>query len=209
MTKNAATTDVFDAVRLDEARSDATADAEQTTDENHGPDPDGTADGTPPPHTRRLSRRRAAVVLVTLGALGSSIYLGYNLFENHRVNAAADAALHAARDYALTLTTLDSAHLDDNYTRTLDGATGEFKDAYSQGATQLRQILIDNKATGTGIVVDAAVKSATVDRVEVLLFVDQSITNLANPSPRIDRNRIAMTMQRNDGRWLASKVDIL
>ena len=62
---------------------------------------------------------------------------------------------------------------------------------------------------GTGIVVDAAVKSATPTRVEVLLFVDQSITNAANPSPRIDRNRIDMTMDLVGGRWLASNVEIL
>ena len=59
------------------------------------------------------------------------------------------------------------------------------------------------------IVVDAAVKSATPTRVEVLLFVDQSITNAANPSPRIDRNRIDMTMDLVGGRWLASNVEIL
>jgi Mce-associated membrane protein len=57
--------------------------------------------------------------------------------------------------------------------------------------------------------VSAAVKSATKTKVEVLLFVDQSITNAAISSPRIDRNRIDMTMDLIDGRWLASKVEIL
>jgi Mce-associated membrane protein len=90
----------------------------------------------------------------------------------------------------------------------LDGATGEFKDMYSQSSAQLRQLLIDNKAVSHGTVVDAAIKSATKDKVEVLIFVDQSISNSLNPEPRIDRSRVGMTMERIDGRWLASKVDI-
>lgn len=141
-----------------------------------------------------------------VGALG---FLGWRQYEQYQVSQAGEAALRAAQDYALVLTTLDAKNIDDNYRKSLDGATGEFKDAYSQGANQLRQVLIDNKASGTGIVVAAAVKSATADKVEVLLFVDQSITNASNPSPRIDRNRIDMTMDKVGDRWLASKVEIL
>jgi Mce-associated membrane protein len=59
-----------------------------------------------------------------------------------------------------------------------------------------------------GTVVDAAVKSMTKTKVEVLLFVDQSITNVVNPEPRIDRNRVEMTMELIDKRWLVSKIDI-
>jgi Mce-associated membrane protein len=29
-----------------------------------------------------------------------------------------------------------------------------------------------------------------------------------NPEPRIDRNRVEMTMELIDNRWLASKLDI-
>ncbi len=160
----------------------------------------------------RLGRRTLAgavglTVLTT--SLGTSVFFGWHAFRQHQLAAASDSALQAARDYAGVLTTLDAGHIDDNYRRSLDGATGAFKDAYSQGSAQLRQILIDNKAVGSGVVVDAAVKAATPTTVEVLLFVDQSITNAAIPSPRIDRNRIAMTMQLVNGRWLASKVDIL
>ncbi|MGP3708901.1 hypothetical protein [Gordonia paraffinivorans] len=41
-----------------------------------------------------------------------------------------------------------------------------------------------------------------------MLFVDQSITNTASPEPRVDRSRVVMTMEKVDGRWLASKVDL-
>lgn len=161
---------------------------------------------------RRMTRRGVAattVLLLLVGALGTSGFLGWKLWEQNQVAAASQAGLQAAQGYAVVLTSLDAKDIDGNYRLALDGATGEFKDAYSQGSAQLRQILIDNKASGRGIVVSAAVKSATKTKVEVLLFVDQSITNAAISSPRIDRNRIDMTMELIDGRWLASKVEIL
>ena len=42
----------------------------------------------------------------------------------------------------------------------------------------------------------------------MVLFVDQWITNVASPQPRLDRSRVAMTMELVDGRWLASKVEL-
>jgi Mce-associated membrane protein len=143
-----------------------------------------------------------------VAALGLSAFLGWQLKQQHDTAAAGSAALAAARSYAVTLTSVDTKNIDQNFAQVLDGATGEFKDMYSQSATQLRQVLIDNKAVSHGTVVDAAVKSATKTKVEVLLFVDQSISNVVNPEPRIDRNRVEMTMELIDKRWLASKIDI-
>ncbi|CAJ1507336.1 Mce protein [[Mycobacterium] holstebronense] len=169
-------------------------------------EPEPTTPSAPAPRRHRV--RVALVAAVLIAALAYSGYAGWRLHQLDARAAAGQAALASAKDYAITLTTLDTADIDGNYARALDGATGQFKDAYSLGAKQLRQILIDNKATGRGIVLDAAVKSATTTRVEVLLFVDQSITNAVRSEPRIDRNRIQMTMELVDHRWLASQVDL-
>lgn len=175
-------------------------------------EPEQITGAEPTPAAEPSSQRHRAAMLVAallIGALAYSGYAGWRLHQLDARAAAAQAALTAAQDYALALTTLDTADIDGNYARALDGATGQFKDAYSLGAKQLRQILIDNKASGKGVVVDAAVKSATTKRVEVLLFVDQSITNAVRSEPRIDRNRIQMTMELVDDRWLAGQVDLV
>lgn len=197
--------DVFD--QLDEQReTDLKTESAHDESADHI-DPEPTTPSVP------VSRRRRApvalVAAVLIAALTYSGYAGWRLHQLDARAAAGQAALAAAKDYAITLTSLDTADIDGNYARALDGATGQFKDAYSLGAKQLRQILIDNKATGKGIVLDAAVKSATTTRVEVLLFVDQSITNAVRSEPRIDRNRIQMTMELVDNRWLASQVDLV
>jgi Mce-associated membrane protein len=116
--------------------------------------------------------------------------------------------LAAAEQFAVTLTSIDTNAVDANFTQVVDNSTGDFKDMYSQSASQLRQVLIDNKAMSKGTVVDSAVKSATKTEVKVVLFVDQWITNTASPQPRLDRSRVAMTMQLVDGRWLASSVEL-
>ncbi len=55
---------------------------------------------------------------------------------------------------------------------------------------------------------DAAVRSASTDEVVVLLFVDQTITNATVPAPRLDRNRVVMTLTPHDGRWLVGSLEL-
>ena len=186
---------------------DPTAEADEAA--AHGPG-DTVADAAPISRRRRLLRRvaAAATALVFVAALAATAYLGWQLKQRNDTAAAGRAALAVAQSYAVTLTSVDTNNIDQNFNQVLNGATGEFKDMYSQSAAQLRQVLIDNKAMSKGTVVDAAIKSATKTKVEVLLFIDQSISNVVNPQPRIDRSRVAMTMELIDNHWLASKVDI-
>lgn len=147
----------------------------------------------------------AAAYLVVFGLAGG---LGWQLWQQHRVAAAGAAGQRAAVDYAQLLTSIDSGKVDDDFTAVLNGATGEFKDTYTKASVQLRQLLIDNKATAQGTVVDSAVQSESTDKVVVLVMVNQTITNSTRPDPRVDRSRMKMTMQRVDGQWLASKVEL-
>ena len=146
------------------------------------------------------------LIILTVAALALAGFLGWQLNKERDLDSAARAATDAARAYGVALTSVDSNTLDQDFTAVLDGATGEFKDMYTRSSGQLRQLLMDNKATGEGTVLDAAVKSATPTKVEVLLFIDQTVTNAAAPDPRVDRSRVAMTMELVDGRWLASRV---
>ena len=175
--------------------------------ESEATDADGDADERE--SRPRYWRRRllvAAVALVFIAALAVSGVLGWMLWQEREVNRAEQHAQEAAVAYAQILTSIDSNKVDENFNQVLDGATGEFKDMYSQSSVQLRQLLIDNKASAHGVVVESAIQSASKDKVVVLLFVDQSVSNTNVPDPRIDRSRIKMTMEFVDGRWRASQV---
>lgn len=143
-----------------------------------------------------------AVLLASTGALG------WQVWQQHQIAKASQEAQRAAVSYAQILTSIDSNKVDENFKDVLDGATGEFKDMYSQSSVELRQLLVENKATAHGVVVDSAVQEASKNKAVVLLFVDQSVTNTKLPDPRIDRSRMKMTLEKVDGRWRASKVEL-
>ena len=162
------------------------------------------------PSPRQWSRlvRRGLLWALIVGLVGACGFLGWQVWDQRQINSAAHDAQATAVRYAQVLTSIDSNNVDQNFTEVLNGATGEFKDMYSQSSAQLRQLLVDNKAAAHGVVIDSAVQSASKDKVVVLLFVDQTVSNKAAPDPRIDRSRIKMTLEKVDGTWRASKVQI-
>ncbi|WP_058125336.1 hypothetical protein [Mycolicibacterium smegmatis] len=201
---------------LDVAESEDTA-TEPESDEVTGPSgekpSDKPSDEKPAETVTSPNQRRGVVLGVAAGILvaallGGGGFVGWQLWQTKQVIAAGNQARDAAVNYAQVLTSIDSNKVDENFDQVLAGATGEFKDMYSQSSMQLRQLLIENKATAHGVVVESAVQSATKNKAVVLLFVDQSVQNTAVPDPRIDRSRIKMTMEKVDGQWKASKVEL-
>jgi Mce-associated membrane protein len=172
----------------------------------------GTDDVGPVSVSQPEAAGRGLLTSVLIGALIAGVagagFFGWKFWQQHQLDQARESAQRAAVTYAQVLTSVDSNNVDDNFQQVLDGATGEFKDMYSKSSVQLRQLLIENKATAHGVVVDSAVQEAGKDRAVVLLFVDQSVTNTSLPDPRIDRSRMKMTLEKVDGRWRASKVEL-
>ncbi|MEB3020206.1 Mce protein [[Mycobacterium] crassicus] len=194
----------------DESTTEDTPDEVPSRDDAESSSAEETADAaTAAPHPHWLRQRgrllyRVSLLLVCLVVA----VLGWQLWQQHRVSSAVAAGQRAAVNYAEVLTSIDSTRVDDDFAAVLNGATGDFKDTYTKASGQLRQLLIDNKAAAQGKVVESAVQSESTDKVVVLLMVDQTVTNTTRPDPRVDRSRMKMTMQKVDGRWLASKVEL-
>lgn len=155
------------------------------------------------PYVRWLAAVALAVVLA-----GGGGYVGWLQFERHQTEIAAQQAVAAAVKYAVTLTNFDSQAMDRNIAALRDGATGEFKQRYDKSNGMLRMVLLDHQASAQGRVVESVVKSASPAKVEVLLFVEQLVSNIDDPDPETDYSLINMTMEKVDGRWLASKVQL-
>lgn len=188
---------------------DATEDVERPRDDDR--DDASEVDEQTPKDTARQWKRYARIGLVAavyLGAFGLAGGLGWMLWDEHTVSRAGQAAQRTAIDYAQVLTSIDSNRVDQNFAAVLDGATGEFKNTYTNASVQLRQLLVDNKATAHGTVVDSAIESQSKTRAVVLLMVDQTVSNAVRPDGRVDRSRMKITMDNVGGRWLASKVEL-
>ena len=160
------------------------------------------------PKRKLPSARIIAAVAVFVGLLAGAGVLGWQVWQARQIDHAGQEAERTAVSYAQVLTSIDSNNVDENFQQVLDGATGDFKDMYSKSSVELRQLLIENKATAHGVVIDSAVQSVSKDRAVILLFVDQAVANTKLPDPRIDRSRMKMTLEKVDGRWRASKVEL-
>jgi Mce-associated membrane protein len=191
--------------QADETESTGIANEDKDTDAH----PAGESIDCGRSRSPRKRRARIALVVTTyVCAFSVAAVLGWQLWREHTVSAAGEAAKHAAINYAQVLTSIDSDKVDQNFADVLNGATGDFKDKYTKASVQLRQLLIDNKAAAHSVVVESAIQSETKDKVVVLLMIDQTVTHAARPDGRVDRNRMKITMVKVDGRWLASEVEL-
>ena len=201
MTDDAAITEDAADESATEIESDATESDEAESDEV-------SAVEVATPKRRLPSLRIIAAIAAFVGLLAGTGALGWQVWQARQIDHAGQEAQRTAVSYAQVLTSIDSNNVDQNFKEVLDGATGEFKDMYSQSSVELRQLLIENKATAHGVVIDSAVQSVSKDRAVVLLFVDQAVANTKLPDARIDRSRMKMTLEKVDGRWRASKVEL-
>ncbi|MFC0544060.1 hypothetical protein [Kutzneria chonburiensis] len=153
----------------------------------------------------RFVRLVAAAAVVGLGA---AVFLLYQRVEHSsEVDSARQSAVEAARTRLPQLLSYDFHTLDRDLAGARAGTTGAFRDQFVElttkvvaPAAQQQEIVTKTTVAGTSVV------SAEVDRVVLLVFLDQVTQTKADPSSRIDGARVRATLQRQDGQWLVSAL---
>jgi Mce-associated membrane protein len=164
-------------------------------------------------HPRRPGRGDVlvlvALALVVLLA-ATAVLLGVRARGEDRAESARSAALAAAEAHAVTLLSYDHRHLDRDFARAGKVLTGSFAEDYARTTRQVvRPSAEEVKAVVTAEVASASVVRASANRAVVLLFVDQTTTSTRLEGPKVDLNRVRMTLVRSGGQWLVSGVDAL
>jgi Mce-associated membrane protein len=136
-------------------------------------------------------------------------YFGWQNFSKAATTNSQADALASARVYATDLTTYDYRALSGNFKKVTANSTGEFAVNYGKVSQGLTKLIQQYHATSKGTVVRAGIFEGTNNRVVVILFVDQQITNTNSKQPRIDRNRMQMILLKTNGRWMISDVALL
>jgi|GEM_PF-6477653 len=167
------------------------------------------------PRTLRQNGSRIGLLVLVLALLGTTIYLTVQqrqddeqIARTEALNSARAEALDAARAHAGTIASYHYRELDAYFEAVRVLATGDFAQQYDEANENLRSVLRRTKAIVTAKVVDAAVQTATADRAVVLLFIDQEVQNVATNGTATDRNRMRMTLEQHDDRWLVSDLDL-
>jgi Mce-associated membrane protein len=170
-----------------------------------------------PSRTPGQARARQHPDLLLLGALVvvvalvlTATLLALRARGADRTETARTEAVAAAESAAGDVLSYDYRHLDRDFTRAHRQLTGGFADDYRRTTEKVvRPTAEQVHAVVKAEVVASSVVRAAQNRVVVLLFVNQTTTSNRLNAPKVDRNRVRMTMTRVDGNWLVSQVDAL
>jgi Mce-associated membrane protein len=116
-------------------------------------------------------------------------------------------ALAAAETDAVDILSYDYRHLDRDFARARRTLTGSFANDYAKTTnTVVRPTATQVHAVVKAEVAASSVVRASQNRVEVLLFVNQTTSSTRVDGPKVDLNRVRFTLDRVGGEWRVSKV---
>jgi Mce-associated membrane protein len=158
------------------------------------------------------------VLVVALGSLSAALLVMLNR-SHHDLHTARQAssldalrssALLAAQQDAVDFSSFDYQNVQANSTKVAAHLTPSFAKSYLSATASLRTLIAQYKGKAVATVRGAAVSNVSTSGATVLLILDQSITTAQSATPRIDRYRAQMTLERQkDGTWLVSNLVLL
>jgi Mce-associated membrane protein len=165
------------------------------------------SDGDTP---RRSSTVLVAVLSVLLVLLRAAALVGaLQLREAKQRDDARAAALVAARQEALNLTSIDGRDIDADLKRVLDDATGGFKADFAQRSKDLKTVLTENQVVAEGKVLEAALVRSDTQTATALVVVDSNVKNKAAPQGRSNTYRMQLDLEKHGNRWLTSALQFV
>lgn len=163
---------------------------------------------------RRRRRRRQLIALGVVGAVliaglaALSIVLALKLSDRNTQNDLRVSATNAARQYAVDFSTYDYRHLDEDFARVSAHLAPSFRQQYASTTASLKSIVVQYRGVAIATVQGVGISSVSSKKAVVLVFLDQQVTNSTTKTPRIDRNRLEVTLQRSNGQWLLSDLQL-
>jgi Mce-associated membrane protein len=147
------------------------------------------------------------LAVVALTALG---LVGYQSWQNSRLDSARTQALAAAQRSAPDILSYDYRQLEQDFDKAKNHLTGDFAKEYDATTSKgVAPVATQYKAVVKAEVIASSVVSVKADEVVTLLFVNQTTTSTRVEGPKIDQNRVRMTLTKVDGEWKVSRVDAL
>lgn len=163
--------------------------------------------------TRPTGRRLFWSVLalaVTITVLAAALVVGAVIVRHDsQRNAARQAAVAAARQEALNLTSIDGQNIDADLQRVLDNATGGFRTDFAARSKDLKTVLVQNKVVSQGRVLEAALVRSDLTTATALVVVDSTVKNTAAPKGRANTYRMMLDLELHGNRWLTSSLQFV
>jgi Mce-associated membrane protein len=178
--------------------------------------PDTGPDAGTAPAEPTAARRVPTALLVGLSvlALMLAVGVGYLAVDLASLNADARARVtgrDAAAAHVEKILSYEHASFDEGTTAAQDLMTERFRKEYADTVELVRQEAVDTRSIVRAEVVATSVVSASSEQVRALLFVNQTTEAEDLKEPRVDLNRVVVTLVpgRSDDSWLVDDLDAL
>ncbi|MGP3980479.1 hypothetical protein [Streptomyces sp. KR80] len=186
-----------------------------------GPAEPGTGsepETTGKPFLQRSGLLTAVLAVLVVAGLVAAGLLGWEYREETRTDQARTEALAAAQKAAPVILSYDYRHLDKDFAAARRHLTGSFQNKYKKTTTS---VVAPTAKKYQGVVTAtvakppaggepaASVVSASPEKVVVLLFMNQVTKSTQVSGPRLDLNRVRMTLVDTPQGWKVSTLDAL
>jgi len=158
---------------------------------------------------RRSRGLVVALIASTVAFVATLATLVVVLVDQRSDEQAAQDALALAREYAVVMSTFDYQDLDANREQIAQMSTPAFAERYSALVDALGELVTEGQGSAEARTLHAAVESLDGDTATVLVFADQTATNIESPEGGTSRFRMVFSLVRTDGRWLVDNVETL
>jgi Mce-associated membrane protein len=149
----------------------------------------------------------ASVAVLAVAAAALAAVAAARVSHRHAVDHARDNATAAATSGVATVLSYDYRHLASDFHRAESLLTARFRKQYDKTtAAGVEPLARKYQARSSAQVSAAGSITASANRVVVLVFVDQTVTNSQLSAPRLDRSRIDVTLLRQGDRWLIDRL---
>jgi Mce-associated membrane protein len=175
----------------------------------------------PSPGTHTMIPWIAAVVVLVIALVGTVIYASHEQGKasDARHASASAAKLDSLRTSALTFATTvstsfgtyDYQTLPADFARTRAYLTAGFASDFGQLTASLGSLITQAKGKTVAKVQGVGLQSLKPPSAVVLVFLDQTVTSAESSTPRIDHNRLRLTLalQPDGTHWLVSKLELV
>ena len=152
-----------------------------------------------------------AWLLIGLAVLVAALIAGVVYLANQPsdtdIEESTRAAQSAAERAIVPVLSYDAKTLDEDQAAAQAQMTSDYREDYDKLFESVKE---NAPGTGTVVVADQPFASGIVrsgeDRVQILLFVNRTVTNKARPEPVVFRDQVTVTMQRVGGDWLVDDL---
>jgi Mce-associated membrane protein len=168
-------------------------------------EPDHSRDDGASVEPRRNVGRLIAFVVLPVAVLAMACGVGFLKWQANSIGASqatAAQSVSAATEIATAMLSYRADHVEQDLTGASDRMTGDFRNEYT---ALINDVVIpgakDKRISAVATVPAAALVSASADRAEVLVYIDQT-TTIGEDPPSATMSSARVSLEKVGNRWL-------